>query len=305
MTEFRRKLPINALNSLRELTTEDNSWWTSLLENWVPSGRGEGLRLAIRSGYLNFYAKGQSIAKITFGRRGKSPAMSIHAKYVTGDKNCGQKYEKFLHRGRDEMQEGSVRREWPKMLQKWISRSECFSENEKKNIDALIAEWPKVIDIEMGLPAFSSRKSALRVDMVSLEGVPEGIHLVFWEAKMIGNQQLRSRCHKPKVFEQIDAYHSYLADPTREEQVIKAYRECCGIIRDLHDMASAAGTVRDLDPMILAAANPGSRLSVERSPRLVIFDDGEKRNKDAWQEHLEVLRSKVPVTIIPSENPID
>ena len=130
----------------------------------------------------------------------------------------------------------------------------------------------------MGLPAFGERKSPLRIDLVSLEGTSDDIRLVFWEAKMIGDSRLRSKEYKPKVLKQMDDYRSYLAEPARKQQVVDAYRNCCRIIRDFQEMASGLGLSRPIAPLIVAAAE-SDRLHVEERPRLIIFDDGDKREK--------------------------
>ena len=52
-----------------------------------------------------------------------------------------------------------------------------------------------------------------------------------------------------------------------------------------------------LDPLIAAAAKSDA-LDVEETPRLVIFEDGKKRDENAWQKHLKVLLGKVNVTIV-------
>ena len=199
------------------------------------------MRLAIRNNYMNFYSKGQSIARITFGRGGASPTMRIHEKYVKEFSDGGQRYIKLTDReGRDP--DGCLVT-WggPEMLNQWINNSRKYSGREKRHIEFLVQHSPKVIDLEMGLPAFGDRKTSLRMDLVSLEGTPDDIRLVFWEAKMIGDSRLRSRTQQPKVFEQINAYRSYLADPTRKKRVELAYRQCCRIICDIHKLASGLG----------------------------------------------------------------
>ena len=298
MNEFDRRLGDESLDRLKELTSARTGWWPDLLASWAPSGCPGALRLAVRNGYMNFYAMGQSVAKVSFGRGGGSPTMSIHEKYVKKCPGNGQKYVKLpCDKGADA--EGyDVPWGGRGMLDAWIARSRCYTSEEKRCVDALVAVSPKVIDLEMGLPAFGSRKSALRMDMVALEGSPDDLRLVFWEAKLIGDSRLRSRTHEPKVFEQIEAYRSYLGDADRKQRVIEAYRRCCGIVRDVHEMASQVGTTHCLDPLITAAASPGSRLALEERPRLVIFDDGRKRDEEAWEEHLDVLRREVPVAIV-------
>ncbi len=49
------------------------------------------LRLAIRNGYLNFYRRGQSVAKVGFDRAGNLQA-KIHNKYVCGAEGSGQSH---------------------------------------------------------------------------------------------------------------------------------------------------------------------------------------------------------------------
>ena len=297
MSEFHRRLPDHAMCALKRLSSNRAGWWPDLLACWAPSGSSGDLRLAIRNRSMNFYAKGQSVARITFGQGGKSPTMSIHEKYVNPSSLGGQRYVRLGgEEGRDS-DGGPVTWSGPEMLKKWIRNTHEHSGPEKRCIETLVQQSPKVIDLEMGLPAFGGRKSPLRMDLVALEGSRDSIRLVFWEAKMISDVRLRSRKHQPRVFEQIEAYRSYLADPTRREQVAKAYRQCCGILRDIHKLASCNGMTHPLDPLITAAAD-SDRLKVEETPRLVIFEDGNDRDERAWLPHLEVLCSKVSVTIV-------
>ena len=309
MSEFDRRLPDNAIPALEQLASKRAGWWPDLLTNWTPSGSFGGLRVAIREGTLNFYSKGQSIARISFGQGGENPTMYIHEKYVKECPSGKQKYIKLM-KGEGSNKEGRVV-PWggSMMLQEWIRRSSDYRGPEKRCIDSLVGHSPKLIDLEMGLPAFDGRDSALRMDIVSLEGTFDDLRLVFWEAKMIGNTGLRSSTGKPKVFDQIDAYRLYLADQERKRRVAKAYANCCNIICKLHEMASCVGMSHPIDPLIKAAAKADSLsleespLNVEEIPRLVIFDDRKKRNEAVWQEHLEVLRRKVSVAIV-DENSI-
>ena len=307
MSDFHRRLPEKSMGELERLVSNGTGWWRDLLAEWAPSGSQGELRLAVRNGYMNFYSKGQSIAKISFGRGGASPTMRIHEKYVKGRSDGGQRYIKLSgDMGRDP--DGrSVKWRGPKMLQTWVRNSHKHSGVEKNCIDALVGVSPKVIDLEMGLPAFGDRK-ALRLDMVALEGTPEDIRIVFWEAKMIGDQRLRSKYGTPRVFEQIDDYQRYLESPNRRPQVTMAYRNCCKIIRDLHAMATRVGMTHRLDPLVEAAGESASSLKIDETPRLVIFQDGKNRDEDAWRKHLDVLHDRVRVAIVehgPIRNPLE
>ena len=298
---FDRCLPCNAMGALNQLCSSQVSWWPDLLSNWAPSGSSGKLRIAIRKRTINFYAKGQSVARITFGQGGKHPTMYIHEKYVKRAPSGEQKYIKLMkEEGRDQ-DGGSVTWGGSEMLKEWIRKSRRHVSSEKCCIDTLVGHSPKVIDLEMGLPAFGGRKSPLQMDLVSLESTSDDICLVFWEGKMISDSRLRSSNGEPKVFDQIDAYHSYLADPDRAKEVAKAYIACCKIICDLHGMAKHVGMTHPIDPLIEMAAEASS-LTVEKTPRLVVFDNYRKRRESAWQEHLKVLRSRVSVAIVDKQS---
>ena len=222
------------------------------------------------------------------------PAMSIHQKYLRRSAT-GQRCVKFSAEGRSYDGSPAI---WggPKMLRECIRNSECHRGKEKSCIEGMVAASPKVIDLEMGLPAGEGRKTTLRMDIVTLEPATDYIRLVFWEGKMIGDGRLRSRVHNPRVFDQLHAYRLYLQDSARD--IVEAYREGCRIICHLHGMASQLTTMSRLDPLILAAAEPRSILDVDIQPRLVVFDDGKTRSKDAWEEHLGVLRKRLPVAVV-------
>ena len=227
--------------------------------------------------------------------------MSIHEKYVMKSPSEKQKYIKLKEDEGSDKDGRPVAWGGSNMLQHWTSNSKCYRTKEKRCIDTLVGHSPKVIDLEMGLPAFENRTSSLRMDLVSLEITSEGIRLVFWEGKMISDSRLRSNKGEPKVFEQIDAYHSYLADPDRAKEVAEAYITCCKIICDFHEMAKHVGMTHPIDPLIEMAAKASS-LTVEKTPRLVVFDNYKKRRESAWQKHLEVLRSRVSVAIVDKQS---
>ncbi len=91
MTDFKRNLGSNesreseALEQLTALThCKDDNWWKDLLRAWVPAGFGgeNPVRLAVRDGYLNFYLRGHSIARVGFGRD-RRPFAETHIKFAS------------------------------------------------------------------------------------------------------------------------------------------------------------------------------------------------------------------------------
>ena len=297
MSEFDRRLSDVAKHTLMQLISdESSSWWRDLLTLWAPSGREGDLRLAIRNGYMNFYSCGQSIARINFLRDG-TPRLHIHHKYVIARCEGSQRYLRFLpHEGSNAQGEhlpwGGL-----EMLREWIERSKKYRGKEKPEVERAVAAMPAVIDLEMGLPAFGDQKSALRMDMVAIERVAEDFQIVFWEAKRIGDGRLRSKT-EPRVFEQVDAYKRFLDKDGNRMRVIEAYRRACQLLRDFNLVAQRHCDAPPLNDLILEAARDNSPIEVAPTPRLLVFDDGAKRNGTAWQRHLDRLRERVHVTVV-------
>ncbi len=81
MTEFKRRLSEGLAKALNDLAAEPGkNWWKEVLDN-------KKLLLAVRGGYLNAYAQGQSIFKIGAENgpdldNDGNPVVSIHYKYL-------------------------------------------------------------------------------------------------------------------------------------------------------------------------------------------------------------------------------
>lgn len=304
MPQFDRRLSDRALQALAKMSADNvGNWWRDLIALWAPSGHHGELRLAIRNGYMNFYSCGQSIARIEFGRDGM-PKLHINRKYVTGTPSGGQNYVRLLaHQGCDRTGEVCA---WggPPMVRAWIGNSVKHRGPEKCAVETAVAEMPTVIDLEMGLPAGDGRKAPLRMDMVALERTAGGIQIVFWEAKMIGDGRLRSRT-TPEVFKQVEAYERFLALDANRERVIEAYRRACKLLCHLNASARRAADTPAIDNLVHDAARDDSPLEIASKPRLLIFDDGARRDEEVWQQHLERLRYRVPATIIPPRTPAE
>ena len=294
MAHFERSLSSAALARLQDLT-EENTWMRDLVAEWAPNGTCGSLRLAVRKGYLNFYRLGQSVANVRCGTGRRPPTLKVHEKYV---RPCarGQRYLKVCpYGGRDDR---GFPCKWGgrEMLRAWIHNSESHANCDKKCIDALLTVSPKVIDLEMALPAWQgradSKRSAPRMDIVAIEGgAPGSARIVFWEAKMIGDSRLRAE-NSPKVFGQLDSYEEYVSDPDNQDRVKSAYIETCLILGRLHSIASGIRKVASLDSLICAATDPDFRVEVDSKPRLLIFDDGSSQGRD-WNHHLNKLTNKL------------
>jgi hypothetical protein len=251
---------------------------------------------------MNFYSCGQSIARIAFDRKGTSK-LYVHRKYVTGSPDGGQEYVKLLA-GEGCDRQGKVCT-WggPSMLRFWIANSVKHRGTEKCDVEEVVAQMPTVIDLEMGLPASEGQSTPLRMDVVALERAADGIQIVFWEAKMISDGRLRSRT-TPKVFKQVEAYERFLADGHNRQRVIEAYRRTCKLLHGFNVVARKISDVPPIDDCIVEVARDVGRLDVAPTPRLLIFDDGAKRDNRAWQGHLLRLSERMPVTVIPRRSQV-
>lgn len=293
---------LRALEQLRVLTeSTDHNWWKDLLRLWRPAGydaEESGLRLSVRNGYLNFYLRGQSVARVGFGRNG-IPFAETHIKYATSnEREKDQAYVRLV--GREFHRSGqklAMRYEPESTVKRWISRADNWGRKknlsgEKVLVDEAVADNGSVIDLEMGLPSWDGSKTARRMDLVLLERSKGQLWIVFWEAKTMRDSRLVSTKH-PEVLKQLQYYRDYLANPERANLVKCAYRRNCVILTKLHDLAiEIYPKIEPLNSLIVEAAQVhDSELDVRLEPRLAIFDNPDGKRTASWPEHEEKLRA--------------
>ena len=204
------------------------------------------LRLCIRDGYLNFYAKGQSVAELSRTRKG--PRMRVHRAYVSNledlELSGGMSKSQYLTIDANALALPSSAMQ----LDRWISRAEGFACAEKRFVDDLVAENPGVVELEMALPASDipgASRVAPRMDLVlvQIDGAAMPT-IAFWEAKCSINSELRAKSEYemrgdgrvvgPKVVHQVHKYVAWMQEPDRSAQVAQAYRLSGFILIELH-----------------------------------------------------------------------
>ena len=171
------------------------------------------------------------------------------------------------------------------MLASWIAKAACHANREKEYIDTLLNISPRVIDLEIALPARRRGESASRIDIAALEDPSDGhpARVVFWEVKRINDARLRSKS-VPKVVGQLRAYNDYVCSVPQLFEC--AYLETCRILCKFHRIASDLWQTPPLDPLISAVAG-GERVEVDAEPRLLIIEDEKPRRN--WESHLRKL----------------
>ncbi len=280
---FRRQISVDLL---RSHTSDPQSIIGELFSRWCLPGkcseRDDGLpalRLAIRDGYLNFYANGRSIAKIDAKR---SLSLKVHKAY------CGEvSRSDYVSRPLTAKDPEAVVNDWMRCAH---GHANGAGMDEKRFVENLVAANTNVIDLEMGLPwdeglrwiaKNDKSKPAPRIDLVTVEMRGDVPFIVFWEAKMSTNGALRSNWRRegdegPKVASQIMKYKVWLDLPGRSGQVSSAYRDAAKILLEL---AEEAGKIVEKDHLWrkLAECDPG----VEKLPGVVVsFYDPAGKTED-------------------------
>lgn len=311
MTLFSRKFPIELLTAG---VLEENRWFTDLLLRWRPAGDavsghaedGKGLlvrdrvskkgefqhlRVAFRGGYMNFYCGGQSIAEVRFVRG--TLRARIHEKYVYGVKGRDKRYVRLTSKGFPEFGTElpvacDSMQEWKAYLNQWISNANGKIEHEKRFVDLVVAHNSDVIDLEMGLPAYSKipeERRASRIDVVALEPCEGGWRVVLWEVKRVGDGRARCEGNElPEVVAQLKSYTEWLSDSDRASGVAKAYQNNCRLLVGLHAIARCIRpNIEELGAGIQAvAASDAPPPLVDVEPRLLIVYD---TNDKSFREH--------------------
>jgi hypothetical protein len=292
-------------------TSAEPHWFKDLLFLWRPSGysSGElGLRLAIRNGYLNFYRLGQSVARVACVR--KELVAYVHYKYVLGDLPgySGPLYLRLNANGVFSPEALGAAYEGSTTLNQWVGKAGAYAGVEKKIVDQLVEKNDHVVDLEMAIPAWALRKTAVRMDLVAIE---DGT-VVFWEVKTILNSEICCEAafeedRFPHVLKQLSNYRVFLEENSHIELVESAYRNTAKILVDLRALADKyeIGPTLELGQSIKDASK-AQRLDVARLAALVVvgLPAGDKRAKQAWASwkatHEGKLLGKIPMRVLES-----
>ena len=323
MAQFGRMFKESGLQALENALTrpEHGHWWRDLLMLWRPSGQPSedyGLRLAVRDGYMNFYRRGQSVARVSLNRQGQ-PILSVHAKYVLPRADrasvMGQEYVTLTatslvrREGRPELPYEGI-----ETLKEWVRTvDEEYGGDEKRVVDDLLSVPANdgIIDLEMALPAWAGNGAAQRMDLVSIDRLGGQLAVVFGEVKLVTDSRLRCRGplrqdEMPEVLNQLSGYRKYLAAPGHRTLIGKQYSNAAVLMKRLRAMADAIGPTRPLGQTILGAAK-GESLGVAELARLIVMNDS-RANQTAWAEHrtkLETERERVPMIVLDAPAALD
>lgn len=291
------------MRAVVEAARSHDHWFSQLLSRWrVPgsSAGHDGLRLAVRNGYINFYHAGQSVARVT--AKGGRLIGHVHEKYVLGPKaKPAQRYARICDNDVS-TSEGRLRYEGFGTLDTWIRRidgsdeTRGYSGKEKRLVDQVVAANDTVIDLEMALPSWLLQPTAQRVDLVTVEDR----QIVFWEVKLANDKRVRSALPfeaglRPEVLQQLAGYRIFLEQDAHVDRIASAYKRAAGVLVQLAQLAALK-----LSSAIIDAAT-AEALSVARQVVLVVVGR-EAVGAASWQrwksEHEPKLTGRIDMQVM-------
>ena len=281
MTNFRRGIRNPAfLDALGELAAKDG-WWREVV-------RDPSLIIGIRDEYLNVYWQGQSLFKVGFVR-GEVKA-TTHPKYLLNPDLSGQVAFDIEAGAFAPLKEGAILRIWEPgvTLSRMKSAASLFSGDEKIGVQKIANNHPDTIDVEIAFPAGvaaaasnSSGRSVPRLDLALVEKKASECRLVFWEAKLFANPELRD---KKTVVQQIEDYRKILSDARNRSAIVESYQI---IAENLLEITSSSEGARIIGPVLTEVAQ-GAPLILPEVPEinLVVFDYDAAQRDTVWR-HLK------------------
>ena len=282
---FKRGLSDEFIAALAELA-QKSGWWQDVLAD-------ASLIIGIRDEEFDAYWHGQSIFHANF--KGRRVNVNTHVKYLL-DPDLSDRI--------DLNEDGTfpIPVELAPMLtsyalgtlKKLKKAADLFSGLEKQGVHAIAQSNENIVDVEITLDAtgLDTKRKHPRIDIAAFEQRADDVELVFWEAKLFANKELRAKePASPKVVGQINEYKQVLQK--RETEVLSSY---CRVAKNLVAIAEMSGGVRVVGPAIRAVAEWGKLwISSPANVGLLIFgfDDDQKAEGGIGHKHFEKLKDQL------------
>jgi hypothetical protein len=279
---FDRALDCGFIDKLRA-EANAGGWWRDVLDD-------SKLVVAQRGKSLDVYWRGMSLFHVISSLSGL--IVDTHAKYLL-DPRLDSRVTFSLMKRQFDVDGLKV----PPLIRSYENSGTLdllkkaagiYSSLEKAGCHEIAVRNSNVIDCEIAFPGFGRTG---RIDLASLEESDRAVRLVFWEAKHFWNGDLRSRCGKPAVYEQIEKYRTFLAKPEHRDRILSSYTKVIKNMVAIRDM----GWKRKLSSLFDAVA-AGKSLVIDERPKvgLLIFGFRDANRRDpTWREHLRVLRERL------------
>ncbi len=277
---FRRGLNDNFIAALEELAQKPG-WWRDVLAD-------ASLIIGIRDEKFDVYWNGQSLFNADF--QGGRVNVNTHVKYLL-DPDRSDRVALDENGNFHEVSTPMLARYTSGTLSKLKRAADLFSGMEKQGVHAIVRANENIIDVEIRLDArdLDSDRNQPRIDIAAFEQRPDGVELVFWEAKLFANKELRAAGPAP-VVKQIKEYQQVLQ--ARQFDVLSSYRR---VAKNLVAIAQMSG-VRGVGSAIRAVVDGEElRMSSTANVGLVIFgfDADQKAVGGIGHKHFEKLKAEL------------
>jgi hypothetical protein len=220
--QFTRKLSPQFIDSLNDLYTDEKSWWRKIADD-------KDIFILIRNNELRVQANGGLLLQINQDLQGNI-VCKIHEDFLS------LRSEKNPYVVLEDKTSGPIQRVeglngFVKHYAKIKRRINIFTGKERQAVQYLANNVPQVVDIEIGfegeLKQNASKKSVPRIDMAA---ITDNGTLVFFEAKLFSNSEIRSQ-KTPKVVRQLEKYQKILSQ--KGSEIVTAYQEQLSIYSQL------------------------------------------------------------------------
>ena len=288
---FKKGLSDAFLGSL-EILAQQESWWADVLAD-------EALIIGIRNESLNVYWRGQSLFRVGFAA-GKV-ITTTHPKYLIDPRLAKQVPLVGSTFAVGEITKSGIIATYKgKATLDAMKRSaSLYAGAEKEGVQAIVERTPSVIDVEVALSTSAMDDAAVeadklgktpRIDIAVFEQRSDHVELVFWEAKLFGNKELRAKSGDAPVLGQIAKYRATLEH--HRADLVTSYQQ---VARDMVRIAGMSGGRRSASQVVTAVAS-GTELCLAQEPfvGLLVFDfDAAQRDGTNWKEHLAKLQGSL------------
>jgi hypothetical protein len=277
---FKKGLSDDFMAALAELAQKDG-WWQDVLAD-------ASLIIGIRDEKFDVYWNGQALFHADF--KGGKVNVNTHVKYLL-DPDRSDRVALNENGTFHEVQTPMLASYGSGTLSKLKRAADLFSGMEKQGVQAIAQANENIVDVEICLDAkdLDTKRDNPRIDIAAFEQWSKGVELVFWEAKLFANKELRaSGSSEPKVVRQINEYKKVLQ--ARQTEVLASYRL---VANNLVGIAKMNDSVRQVGPVIRAVASGKElRMSIPaNNVGLVIFgfDADQKAEDGIGHKHFEKL----------------
>ena len=301
MGAFNKGLSDEFMTALAELA-QKQGWWQDVLHD-------ASLIIGIRNEVFDVYWHGQSIFHADF--KGGRVNVNTHVKYLLDPKSDDR--VPLMEDGKFDVNEKltpMLARYSSGTLSKLKTAADLFSGIEKQGVHAIVRANENIIDVEITLDAtgLDTKRKHPRIDIAAFEQRPDGVELVFWEAKLFVNPEVRAKepatpeakepatpeakePATPEVVGQINEYIYVLRE--RPAGVLPSYER---VAKNLVAIAEMSAGFRKVGHAIRAVAD-GEKLWMSSPAKvgLVIFgfDADQKAEGGIGHKHFEKLKKQL------------